>query len=160
MPPKPIAEGELHSHFDDVVDFHKRFRIAYLGKPRALPENLHEFRVARLQEEVDEYKAALVLLDRAVELQDRSRIVAALEATLDALVDTVYIALGNAHLHGFDFNEAFARVHRANMAKVRAGDGYLHLSKYDNENDVVKPPGWEAPTHEDLVADHVYTLAR
>ena len=160
MPPKPIAQGEVHSHFDDVEHFHKHFMIAYRGKPRALPEELHKFRVDRLQEEVNEYVLALDLLDRAVEVGDRERINIALEQALDALVDMVYVALGNAHLHGFDFNEAFARVHRANLAKVRAADGYMHLSRYKNAADIVKPPGWVAPSHADLVSDHAYTNAR
>jgi predicted HAD superfamily Cof-like phosphohydrolase len=160
LPPKPIAQGVVHTHFDDVEHFHRHFMIAYRGKPRALPDNMRGFRVERLQEEVDEYKLAMDLLDRAVEQQDRASIEVALEQALDALVDTVYIALGNAHLHGFDFNEAFARVHRANLAKVRAEGDYLYLSKYNNSADIVKPPGWEPPSHADLVADHAYPNAR
>lgn len=158
MPPRPIAQNEVHTHFDDVEGFHMHFQIAYRGKPRALPDDMEEFRIARLQEEVDEYKEALVLVNRGVEVGDPARVVSGLEKALDALVDVVYIALGNAHLHGFDFNEAFARVHRANMAKVKAGDGYLHLSKYNNAKDIVKPPGWEPPSHLDLVTDNAYNF--
>lgn len=154
-----IAQGEVHTHFDDVEEFHKHFFIAYRGKPRALPEDIQTFRVERLQEEVDEYKMALNLLERAVEQQDKVSIAIALEQALDALVDTVYVALGNAHLHGFDFNSAFARVHRANMAKVRAADGYMHLSRYKNPTDIVKPPGWQPPDHSDLVSDNAYPKA-
>lgn len=159
LPPKPIAQGEVHTHFDDVEHFHKHFQIAYRGKPRAMPGDIQEFRIARLQEEVGEYMMAVKVLDRAIEEQDRAGIEVALAQALDALVDTVYIALGNAHLHGFDFNEAFARVHRANMAKVRAADGNMHLSKYKNPSDIVKPPGWEAPDHSDLVSDHAHLKA-
>jgi hypothetical protein len=39
------------------------------------------------------------------------------------------------------------------MAKVRAPSA--SASKRGNAHDVVKPPGWTAPDHTDLVADHV-----
>jgi hypothetical protein len=68
------------------------------------------------------------------------------EGALDALVDLVYFAIGTAAGMGWDFNEAFKRVHEANMKKVRA---YTERSAVD----LVKPPGWKAPDLSDLVKE-------
>jgi len=72
-----------------------------------------------------------------------------LEGMLDALVDLTYVVLGTAYLHGFDFNEAFRRVHEANMKKVRAEA--KTDSKRGTAYDVVKPEGWTPPDLGDLV---------
>ena len=66
------------------------------------------------------------------------------EGFLDGLVDIVYFAVGTATLLDYDFNEAFRRVHAANMQKVRA---YTERSAVD----LVKPPGWKSPALNDLV---------
>lgn len=71
-----------------------------------------------------------------------------LEGMLDALVDLTYVVLGTAYLHGFDFNEAFRRVHEANMKKIRAVS--KHDSKRGTSYDVVKPAGWEPADLSDL----------
>lgn len=66
------------------------------------------------------------------------------EGALDALVDLVYFAIGTATSLDWDFNEAFRRVHAANMNKVRA---FTERSAID----LVKPEGWVAPDLHDLV---------
>jgi predicted HAD superfamily Cof-like phosphohydrolase len=119
----------------DINEFHIYFGIHYQGPPRELPKDIRMFRTGFMREELAEYEYACHAND--------------LEGQLDALVDLVYVALGSAHLHGFDFNEAWARVHDANMKKVKATKasdskrGYVH--------DVVKPPGWVPPNLADLV---------
>jgi len=98
-------------------------------------EELEAFRVKFLYEELEEYVEALAMANKA--------------QALDALIDLIYVALGNAYLHGFKFDEGFWRVHEANMAKVRAerkGD-----SKRGTTYDIVKPAGWTAPDLGDLV---------
>jgi len=67
---------------------------------------------------------------------------------LDALVDLAYVVLGTAFMHGFDFNEAWRRVHAANMQKVRATSP--DVSKRNSSLDVVKPEGWTPPDLSDL----------
>lgn len=62
----------------------------------------------------------------------------------------VYCQQCAAH-RGLDFNEAWSRVQRANMAKVRTARP--EDSKRGSGFDVVKPPGWTAPDHSDLVSD-------
>ena len=133
----------------DVDAFFEKFKLAYKGKPRLLPIDHSQFRVNLLQEELREY---------VVHSQSRAHPTAALEGMLDSLVDLVYVALGTAHLHGFDFREAWRRVHDANMDKVRASLGRVG-PRGDAQFDVIKPEGWEAPSHTDLVQNNIHTEA-
>lgn len=118
-----------------IKEFHTKFKLEYAGKPRSLPRDLGHFRMDFMEEELSEYA-------HAVGHQD-------LEKQLDALVDLVYVAVGTAYLQGFDFNEAFKRVHEANMKKVRAVD--VKDSKRRSVYDVIKPEGWTPPDLSDLV---------
>ena len=125
---------------EDVKAFHEKFGLGYSGPPRQLTGDYHDFRQGFMQEELDEYQAAHEAGDLA--------------GQLDALVDLVYVALGTAYLQAFPFGEAWRRVQAANMAKVRverASD-----SKRGSTFDVVKPPGWAAPDHSDLVRSEAY----
>jgi predicted HAD superfamily Cof-like phosphohydrolase len=158
--------GELMQFFDldraapvhrvdfvsDIEDFHKKFGLAYDGKPRILTNELDAFRRKFMQEELDEYEEDA--LDAQLALMSKSPTVPTLipellEGMLDALVDLTYVAIGSAYLHGFNFREAWCRVHAANMQKVRQ-------ASERSEFDVVKPDGWTAPSHTDLVADHAH----
>lgn len=138
----------------DIEEFHEKFRLRYRGKPRALPRDIAGFRTRFLEEEYREYVESGMNLQAAIKAGDDAEITHFLEQQLDALVDLVYVALGTAHLHGFDFATAWYRVHKANMAKVRAEDA--SDSKRGSHYDVVKPKGWQAPDHKDLVEDHVH----
>lgn len=121
--------------FQDVIDFHKKFQIDYDGPPREIDEQHKYFRTKRLNEEFEEYLQAI----------DKKN----LEGQLDALVDLVYIALGTMRAHGWDFDEAWSRVHDANMRKELASS--TNPGKYSDRRDIVKPPGWSPPSHKDLV---------
>lgn len=121
--------------YRDIFDFHAKFGLTYIGGPRNLPEEIKDFRIKFLEEELNEYKKSVEDCD--------------LEGQLDALVDLVYVALGTAHLQGFKFNEAWKRVHEANMRKVRATSE--EQSKRNSSSDVIKPAGWEPPVLKDLV---------
>lgn len=119
----------------DIALFHEKFNLEYEGPPRLLAQDLHAFRSNFMEEELAEYCKAYAEQD--------------LEGQLDALVDLVYVALGTAYLHGFDFNEAWRRVQHANMQKVRAQTS--SDSKRGSMHDVVKPKGWRPPDLSDLV---------
>lgn len=122
--------------FQAIQEFHEKFELPAAESPKPLNAELFEFRKGFMHEELEEYCIAFLDED--------------LEGQLDALVDLVYVALGTAYMQGFDFNEAFRRVHEANMAKVRAKTA--DESKRGTAYDVVKPEGWTPPNLSDLVA--------
>lgn len=137
--------NDVDTWFDPVYDidmFHKKFKQNYDGPPAALPPETQEFRLKFLHEELKEYEDAVDQLTQYGESPER------LENAFDALIDLVYVTLGTAHLHGFDFRNGWRRVHRANMGKVLAGDA--GLSKRGYALDVVKPAGWTPPNLKDL----------
>lgn len=138
-----FLDRELTRMWNDIEEFHTKFKLSYGGAPRVLPEDMTDFRIKFLQEELDEYKRAWgdIRMD-GDSLKSR-------EDMLDALVDLVYVALGTAYLHGFNFAEAWRRVQVANMAKVRVER--IEDSKRGSKFDVVKPTGWTPPSHIDLV---------
>lgn len=142
----------------DIEEFHRKFGLEYEGKARMLPTDLFEFRKGFSEEEHREYCLEQTVLEDIAgtnpAYRDMVRFIQALENQLDALVDKVYVDLGTAYMQfGAErFNEAWRRVHAANMAKVRAERA--EDSKRGSTFDVVKPSGWKAPDHQDLVADH------
>src|SRR5512139_697373 len=131
-----IRDDLFNPMMECIQDFHEKFGLEYLGTPRFLDLDMSEFRIKFMQEELDEYKTARSDGD--------------LEKQLDALVDLMYVALGTAYLHGFDIAEAFYRVHKANMNKVRVSRETEDLSTRKSQYDVVKPEGWVPPFLKDL----------
>jgi predicted HAD superfamily Cof-like phosphohydrolase len=148
----------MRSLFEDIKEFHTKFALEYDGKPRTLSPSVQKFRVRFMREELKEYLDAVSRAEDAVrgraEPSFDDEVAHELEHMLDALVDLTYVVLGTAYLHGFDFEEAWARVHAANMGKVRAARA--SESKRKSKNDVVKPPGWKPPRHRDLVFHHAH----
>ena len=132
------------SLFEMVRAFHEKFDLAYDGPPRNLDERTVAFRHRFALEERHEYAAAVQNGD--------------LVGALDGLVDEVYVALGTAYLHGFDFDEAFRRVHEANMKKKRATAA--EQSTRSSTQDVIKPSGWQPPDLSDLVRVPKLTLVK
>ena len=128
----------------DIAAFHRHFGIAHDGPARSLPDDLRKFRIRFLAEELCEYAGVTDTTKRLIQSAlDMEQLPPPLEDQFDALIDLVYVALGTAHMHGFPFAGGWARVHRANMTKVRAvrpSD-----SKRDSTYDVVKPEGWTPP---------------
>jgi len=97
-----------------------------------LTENVQEFRLLTMLEEVTEYEEAT---------KDGQP-----EDILDALLDLLYYTLGTAWSHGFtaeQIDNGFALVHAANMEKVKSEK--VSVSGRGCKYDVVKPPGWEPP---------------
>lgn len=136
------------ANFDDVGRFHERFGLhnttfAKAG-PRRWDRALLDYRVRFLEEELKEFKDAMVQHDDA--------------GMFDALLDLVYVAMGTAHLQGYPWEEGWNKVQEANMAKVRAqADG--SDSKRGSSFDVVKPDGWTAPDIEELLRSYGFTNA-
>jgi predicted HAD superfamily Cof-like phosphohydrolase len=143
----------------DVAEFHRKFKIEYEGKPRLMAADMSMFREDFLAEEVREYCEATAAARLFLALGKYEKATESLTKAFDALIDLVYIALGNAYLHGFPFEKGWARVQEANMKKVRASsaDESRASSGRGSIHDVIKPKGWEPPTLLDLVADNIYT---
>lgn len=146
------------SFLKDVEEFHKKFGLEYDGKPRALDLQLGAFRHDFKHEELSEWQRSQFAVLRVLAQEQETDLAVAhhLEQQLDALVDLAYVLFGTAYLQGFGpiFEEAWRRVHAANMAKVRAERA--EDSKRGSTFDVVKPEGWVAPDHFDLVNDHAH----
>ena len=139
--------------FKDIKDFHEKFRLEYDGPPRVLPEELAKFRIGFMAEEFGEYCLDEDGIVKAMVEDFKENCTpqnVPLDKQLDALVDMVYVILGTAYLQGFDFNEAWRRVHEANMKKIRAERA--SDSQRNSTFDVVKPAGWTAPDLSDLVS--------
>lgn len=91
-----------------------------------------EFRINFLQEELNELKEAKNADD-----------------VVDALIDLTVVAIGTLDAYNVDSYTAWDRVYKANMDKevgIKAGrENPLGLP------DLVKPHGWQSPTHADNV---------
>lgn len=147
-----VMGGTSFDPVRDIEDFHLKFRLDYGGPPRSLPESLSVFRKAFMSEELQEYRVSEAQA-RSEKIKqegvDLAEYAFHLDQMLDALVDLTYVVLGTSYLHGFDFREAWRRVHSKNMEKVRVKSE--EDSKRGSIYDVVKPEGWEAPSHIDMV---------
>ena len=64
---------------------------------------------------------------------------------VDGLIDLCVVAIGTLHAFGVDGQEAWRRVYEANMAK-QPGANPNRPNKFGLP-DLVKPAGWEPPTH-------------
>lgn len=121
------------TNFEDVGIFHEKFGLdnTTIGAPgpRGVEEELINFRVKFMKEEVEEFEQAW---DEGNEAE-----------MFDALLDLVYVAMGTAHLLGYPWHEGWTKVQEANMKKVRATSAAE--SKRGSSYDVVKPEGWTAP---------------
>lgn len=136
----------LESNYQSVGEFHKKFGLPAAvscggdQEIRGLDDSTFEFRSKFMDEELTEFVLAFEDGD--------------LPGMADALVDLVYVALGTAHLMGLPFDELFAEVQQANMAKVRASSKDDTRSKRKHSLDVVKPEGWTAPDIEGILRRH------
>ena len=133
------------NEYDDVKDFHLKFGVPTdEGNIPDLPSaDVVDYRAGFMQEELDEYKAACYDGDLA--------------GAADALIDLVYVAKGTALLHGISpacWEELWADVQRANMAKERATSAADPRSKRSHSLDVVKPEGWVGPDGAAILRKH------
>lgn len=120
----------------DINDMHVKFGVHdWVDKNKYNKEILNkflEFRLSFLEEELDETRKA-ALLDKDA------------EEVVDGLIDLCVVAIGTLDAFGVNAEEAWDRVHKANMSKEPG-------VKKERPNplglpDLMKPEGWEAPTH-------------
>jgi predicted HAD superfamily Cof-like phosphohydrolase len=122
----------------DINNMHTKFGVnEWITKKIAAEDkdSLAEFlrfRIAFLREELDETSNAYNIADD--------------EEVVDGLIDLCVVAIGTLDAFGIDADKAWDRVHAANMSKepgVKPGrPNPLGLP------DLMKPEGWEAPSHE------------
>tara|TARA_Y100001954_G_scaffold59357_1_gene64174 strand:+ start:97 stop:525 length:429 start_codon:yes stop_codon:yes gene_type:complete len=129
---KLMGLGDVHKIMNPIIasllEFNNAFEIPKLENPGIGSKELIELRIKLLQEEVAEYAEAA----RGGDLVE----------VLDALADIAYILAGTVINHGMQhvFDDAFAEVHRSNMAKLV--DGKV-LRREDGK--VMKPENWQPP---------------
>lgn len=125
---------EVNDWVADIAEMHQKFGVNPAIEKLDV-EGLNaflDFRIKFLEEELTEMKDALTADD-----------------VVDALIDLCVVAIGTLDAFGVNADIAWDRVHQANMAKevgVKASrPNPLGLP------DLVKPAGWQAPTHVDNV---------
>lgn len=151
----------------DIADFHQKFGQGYIGKIRELPRTYARFRHQFMVEEADEWLQAQEAINdnldhmqnsEVIESHDKAELTHQFHLALDSVVDQLYILLGSAYAQGFtakQIEEAWKRVHAANMNKIKADQENPSMRGYA-AYDIVKPKGWTAPNLCDLVEDHTY----
>lgn len=127
----------MNTMIQNVHDFHVKFGQHHSSKPTEMPASVASLRKKLVLEEATELVLAI----------DRGE----LDEQLDACVDLLYVTIGTVISLGMThvLEEAFTRVHHANMQKVLTPS--RHASKRDSAHDIVKPEGWKKPVLTDLV---------
>lgn len=116
-----------------VREMHEKFGINHAELPN-FDQAEKDFRIACLQEELDEYRDAEKPEDE-----------------LDALVDMMVFLFGTVERQGFEkvFYRAFARIMHANMQKQLGPNN----KRGGFSIDLQKPEGWQAPDLSDLIKE-------
>lgn len=125
--------SQMHDKFK-VTDFvNSNFTKENLCKEEYYKkfEQFIDLRVRMIQEEVDELKTAVKNKDH--------------EETVDAIVDALVFLFGLGDILKIDIEKAYKEVMEANIKKV-PGIKPNRPNPYGLP-DLIKPEGWEAPTH-------------
>jgi predicted HAD superfamily Cof-like phosphohydrolase len=115
----------MNNAWNKVKEFHRCFNVPYWDKPERLQSERVETRANWLLEEINEFKGAQTLEEQA-----------------DAMIDTIYLALGTLVEMGVRPEKLFDIVHEANMSKLWE-DGKPRYRESDGK--VIKPPTWKDP---------------
>ena len=119
----------MGSMWEDISEFHQKFHINQAELPGFHSDEMMQFRLKFLKEELQEFEDAVMGGDHA--------------GAFDALIDLVYVAMGTAYICNFPFEEGWEHVHQANMSKQRVKK--KSASKRGTLYDIVKPDGWVSP---------------
>lgn len=117
----------MNNEYNEVKKFHKAFKLPYLDSPLVLSLDRSKKRYAWMLEEINEF----------LEASEKQDIV----EQADAMIDTIYFALGTLVEMGIEPDELFNIVQDANMSKLWP-DGCPH---YNEMGKVIKPDNWEDP---------------
>ncbi|NLL75107.1 MAG: HAD family hydrolase [Erysipelothrix sp.] len=118
----------MNKEWEAVKDFHDKFDHPVSETPVLMAKERAEKRYKWMLEEIDEFLEATDITEQA-----------------DAMIDTIYFALGTLVEMGVVPEPLFNIVQHANMSKLWE-DGKPH---YNADGKTIKPEGWEDP-HEKL----------
>lgn len=137
---------------ESVLEFHKAFGITCSTSTRD-SKNL-DLRLDLVLEEVKELyeSAGFFLTADGVPGKEEVDLIQTSDPRpvemLDALCDLVYVTVGWAVSHGWDFDEAFRRVHASNMTKVPKPGQKVEMRE---DGKILKPKHFVPPKLDDLV---------
>jgi len=123
--------------FKDMQDMHKKYGVdKWMDEEKKSDwsrlSKYMDFRIKMMQEELDETRAAF---------ENKNE-----EEVVDGIIDLCVFAIGTLEVFGVDANKAWDQVYKANMSKeVGIKEGRPNPLGLP---DLVKPEGWEGPTHE------------
>lgn len=117
----------MNKEYNEVRAFHQAFNHPVADNPISLTEERAQKRYAWMLEEINEFLVA-------VKQQD-------IVEQADAMIDTIYFALGTLVEMGIQPDTLFKIVHHANMSKLFP-DGKPH---YNEMGKVIKPENWQDP---------------
>lgn len=115
----------MDKEWEKVLQFHRAFSVPAEEEPTQLSEDRVAARADWLMEEIEELREAQTLTEQA-----------------DAMIDTIYLALGTLVEMGVKPEPLFDIVHSANMGKLWE-DGKPRYRTLDGK--VIKPPTWIDP---------------
>ncbi|CAM3474731.1 HAD family hydrolase [Erysipelothrix sp. HDW6B] len=114
----------MNKEWNDVKLFHEKFNHPVSEKPAFMAKERAEKRYKWMLEEINEFLEADEIVEQA-----------------DAMIDTIYFALGTLVEMGVEPEALFEIVQHANMSKLWE-DGKPH---YNEDGKTIKPQGWEDP---------------
>lgn len=120
----------MNKEYNEVKQFHEKFGHPVSDTPRLMDAERAQKRYNWMLEEINEFLEAEDIVEQA-----------------DAMIDTIYFALGTLVEMGIEPDALFEIVQHANMSKLFP-DGTPH---YNAEGKTIKPEGWEDP-HQKLEA--------
>lgn len=114
----------MNKEWEAVRDFHEKFDHPVADTPKFMDQERAQKRYKWMLEEIDEFLEADDITEQA-----------------DAMIDTIYFALGTLVEMGIQPDPLFEIVQHANMSKLWE-DGKPH---YNKDGKTIKPAGWEDP---------------
>ena len=114
----------MNKEWEAVREFHSKFDHPVSDTPVLIQKERAEKRYKWMLEEIDEFLEATDITEQA-----------------DAMIDTIYFALGTLVEMGVQPEALFEIVQYANMSKLW-DDGKPH---YNADGKTIKPAGWEDP---------------
>jgi predicted HAD superfamily Cof-like phosphohydrolase len=138
---------DVYTPYDDVREFHAAFGHPIGEAPNPLDPDLIAKRLKWMREELDEFELWASRVGDPAWDQDE-----VLAEMYDAMIDENYFVYGTLVAMKLRPEPGFTRVHQANMAKLHYVDGDL-IAVYDEDGKVVKPEGWVAPSHVQMIRD-------